>query len=149
MIRLAAQLSQHWNLSLWASVSRLLIEGDPSGPIQREARPPRQIQRHLPAERWDQIIDEYQAGASANSLANKYGVDCQTVLRRLASRGIKSRPSPLPTLSGSRLEEALAMRGAGLTYAEIGRHFGISRTAVSKALNGQASSVSRPLLGGS
>jgi hypothetical protein len=100
----------------------------------RRTRPPRQFQRRLSSEIWAQIITEYQAGASGHSLAKTYKVTDETIRRRLRNAGITPRTYAQPTFTGSNLDEALKLIDDGWNYAQIGRHFGVTRQAASWAL---------------
>jgi transposase-like protein len=138
---LAALLRQRWNQSVWDQIGDLYGEAA-QDPIVIEPsisiRQPRQVQRRLPEAFWDQLIDEYLAGASATSLEKKHGVDDQTIRNHLKARGITPRPQKPATFTVDRLTEVADLRAQGVTLTEIGRRFGVTRQAVSWALNNAA-----------
>lgn len=131
-VRLAAQLRQHWNLSLWDGVSRLLAEGDSSAPVRRAPRRQRQIQRRLTVEQMDRAIADYVAGDSMGAVARKYRIDRQTVANQLTKRGIDIRKQI--GIPDAELENVQALHKAGVSMTEIGRRYGFSPKAVKNAL---------------
>jgi hypothetical protein len=66
-------------------------------------------------------------------IARASGLDRKQVSRTLAHEGIHNAP---PATASSRLPEILALRGQGVSIAEIGLRLGFSRQAVSRALGG-------------
>jgi hypothetical protein len=133
---LAGQLTQRWNQSIWGQIAKILENpaAYAAGDTARASSRPRQFQRRLSEETWDKIIAEYQAGASATSLGKNYGIDDETIRRRLRTLGITPRPPREATFTGDRLQEAQALRANGATYTEIGLRFGVNRQTAANAL---------------
>jgi transposase-like protein len=133
---MAGQLTQRWNQTIWGQVVRILARPEDFAPEHPpQPRRPRQHQRRFPKSFWDQVIAEYQAGASATSLKEFHGVDDETIRNQLRKRGITPRPQKPPTFTGTNLQEAQALRANGATYTEIGKKFGVNRQTVANALN--------------
>lgn len=83
-----------------------------------------------------EIVEQYEAGASASELGRRFGVATQTVLNRLRSQGVQLRPwsplkqHPLPQPPCS-VEWVVAMYEAGGSIrgiaAELGTTYSVAR----------------------
>ena len=93
----------------------------------------RQAQRRLSEPTWTKIASEYQEGFTAGTLARRYGIDDQTVLNQLRSRGIKIRPQRA-AIAPADHEDLLLMKDRGWNNTQIAKHYGCSRQAVQQAL---------------
>jgi hypothetical protein len=93
---------------------------------------PQALNRRLPADELAQIIEEYQAGIGATTLALVHGVSENGLRAQLTRSGVKIRP--LGKVSVDDVAEMARLRANGWTYKAIGEKFGITRTAVSLRL---------------
>lgn len=104
-------------------------------PLEQPSPPrkPRIAQVRLRSAAIDSLVENYLAGASANSVARKYGIDPQTALNHLRRRNVPVRPRPIG-IPDAELAQAQALRDAGWTLKAIGERCGCTTTGVSKAL---------------
>ena len=131
----AGLLTHRWKKSTWGPAATLLENPADFAATEPRPRPkPRQVQRRFSKTFWDEVVAEYLAGASATSLEKKHNVDDETIRNQLRKRGITPRPQKPPTFVGDNLKTAQAMRANGATFTAIGKHFGVTRYAVSLAL---------------
>lgn len=87
---------------------------------------PRRTTRY---DRMDEMIRDYNAGASLKSVAARYGVDFCDLSRRLRREGVTMRPRGRPRTFDR--AAVLAAYTAGRPRADIAREFGIGVSTVS------------------
>jgi hypothetical protein len=105
-------------------------------PRAEETEPPiyqvHRLEARLGAERVEEIVRRYQAGESARSLANEYGVAPSALIRLLRERNVVVRRQIVTPE-----QEATMAREyeAGATIAELERMHDFSHGAVLRALH--------------
>ncbi|MBF4163525.1 helix-turn-helix domain-containing protein [Nocardioides acrostichi] len=134
---MAGQLTQRWTQSVWGQAATLVADGPFDTPVDRPGRP-RQHQVRLQREQVDNLVERYQSGLSVNEVAKEFNINTQTATRHLNRRGIKS-PNHY-RIPESRQAELLQLKAQGLNTADIGEHFGCSRSSVQRALRRAARS---------
>lgn len=83
------------------------------------------------------IADDYRAGQSGRALAKKYGCTEKAIRQVLEKQEVKMRPAGSPkALSDEQRERAREMRGQGWRAADLAAHFGVTITAIRKAVRG-------------
>ncbi|QXQ12922.1 hypothetical protein [Skermania piniformis] len=79
----------------------------------------------------DQLVGDYLAGMSVNSLAERYGIHRATVFSHLRRRNV---PSRRPGLCLDEKVEAVRLARAGVSMRAISRRMGVDRKGVRLAL---------------
>jgi hypothetical protein len=110
---------------------RLAVDSSPSRSPE-EPWEPHALSRRLPADELEQIIQEYEAGIGATTLALFHGVSENGLRGHLTRSGVVIRP--LGRVSVDNVAEMARLRDAGWTYRAIGKRFCITRSAVSLRL---------------
>jgi hypothetical protein len=110
---------------------RKAVDSSPSRPYEALWRP-QSLSRRLSADELRQVIQEYQAGVGATTLALVHGVSENGLRGYLTRSGIVIRP--LGKVSADDVAEMVRLRAAGWTYKAIGARFGVTRSAVSLRL---------------
>jgi hypothetical protein len=110
---------------------RKAVVSSPLRPRDRHWEP-QALNRRLPADELAQIIEEYQAGIGATTLARVHGISENGLRGHLTRCGIAIRP--LGKVTEDAVAEMARLRVAGWTYKAIGERFGITRSAVSLRL---------------
>ena len=78
------------------------------------------------------MVAAYERGASVRKLAEKYGVNRNTVTRELKQRGITPRRTKLTPQN----QQQLAWRSAeGWTHQQLANHFKVSVATVKRMLS--------------
>ena len=85
--------------------------------------------RRLSSSQIDELVAAYQAGATQAALAERFGQHENTIGLHLRKRGVLGRGPRV--LTDEQADELRRLRESeGLSYAELGRRFGVSdRTA--------------------
>jgi DNA-directed RNA polymerase specialized sigma24 family protein len=113
-------------LSALTALLRKLPELDAPVRSSRDRRTPRQA-RQLDDQRVQQLIQEYQAGATVYELGERFGVSRQTVSRHLHRHGV---PMRMQGLSPEQTEEAVQLYEAVRSLARIGERMGVDAGTV-------------------
>ncbi len=101
---------------------------DDRGPVVRTIET---AQTFLTAAEVDQLVGDYLAGMSVNSLAERYGIHRATVFSHLRRRNV---PSRRPGLCLDEKVEAVRLARAGVSMRAISRRMGVDRKGVRLAL---------------
>lgn len=94
---------------------------------QPEPAPPHKLSRRLAPEVLEQLVADYQAGASCRQVAVRYGVSKASVMRLLGERG-ELRPQRV--LDDALLDEAAVLYATGLSLQTVGERLGVSASAL-------------------
>jgi len=109
------------------------IPAEPEAAPQGTRRQRRQAQVRLTPVQVAALVADYEAGAANVAVARKYGVHHETAANHLRASGAVLRPRKIG-IPKTELPRAQALRAQGWMYAAIGRRYGCSRTAASRAL---------------
>jgi hypothetical protein len=90
-------------------------------------RPKFQRARQLDAERIQDLIAGYQAGATVYELGDRFGIDRRTVSAILRRHGIDMRQRGL---SPSQVDDAIRLYNSGWALARVGEHLRVDPTTV-------------------
>jgi transposase-like protein len=117
------------------SVFRRLAEELPAvlrrRPSRSKRRKPRQIHHRLSPKHRDQLVDEYQAGASMLSLAQRWGLHRTTVAEHLRRAGVEVKQRGIPR---EWLDEALRLYEDGWSCQLLAERFGCDDETVRQTL---------------
>lgn len=80
------------------------------------------------------MAEEYRAGDTVPMLVERYGVHRTTILGHLERMGVPRRAQKRK-LTDAQVKEAKRLYRLGLSYAELGRKFGVSGDTVKKELS--------------
>lgn len=94
---------------------------------------PRRAVRRLSDRELETMAEDYRAGDSVPVLVERYGVHRTTVMIHLEKMGI-ARRAQKRKLNDTQVKEMKRLRRLGLSYAELGRRFGVSPETVRKEL---------------
>lgn len=114
-------------------------------PGPSEARPPYRLRDRLSAETVSELVTAYEAGKTADELAQAYKIGKVGILKYLHQhRVVRKRP---PTcLTSERVAEAAALYDTGLSAAAVGSRLGIASSTLLRGF--QAHGVQRRSRGG-
>lgn len=102
--------------------------------VANNPRPkPRRAVRRLSDRELEQMAEEYRAGDSVPVLVERYGIHRTTVMIHLEKMGVPRRAQKRK-LTDAQVKELKRLRRLGLSYAELGRRFGVSPETVRKEL---------------
>ena len=79
------------------------------------------------------MAEEYRAGDSVPVLVERYGIHRTTVMAHLEKMGVPRRAQKRK-LNDEQVKELKQLHRLGLSYAELGRRFGISGDTAKKEL---------------
>ena len=113
-------------LSALTALLRKLPELDAPVRPSRERRMPRRA-RQLDDEQVQQLIEEYQAGATVYELGERFGISRQTVCRHLHRHEV---PMRMQGLSPEQIDEAVQLYEAGWSLARIGERMNVDAGTV-------------------
>lgn len=85
------------------------------------------------------LVTRYESGLSVGAVAKQVGINIDTVTGHLRRRGIQIRRSN-HLIPATKHPELLELKAQGLSIAQIGEHFGCSRSSVQRALRRAARS---------
>ncbi len=102
----------------------------PARPRSGEGAPERS--RRLTTKQTQQLIKEYEAGATVYELGEKFGTSRQTVSRILKRHGVTMRRQGL---SSERVDEAVRLYEGGWSLAKIGEKYKVDPTTVMSRLH--------------
>ena len=108
----------------------MLDEGWSDRP-EADDRLPRRVSMRLSAERQQSLVWEYQAGATGQELAERYGVARSTVIDFLRGRGVTVRR---PRLTEDELAQVVALYQDGVRQIDIAKRLGRTKGAIWHAL---------------
>lgn len=118
------------------ALSSLLTET--SGPKRRPKKqiPKKQRQRRLTEDEVDRLVADYEAGASAVTLAKRFGVHRTSVTGYLDRRQVKRRitHNKLTTID---LDEVVRLYVKGESLAKVGQVFSVDAATIARALRQQ------------
>jgi transposase-like protein len=106
-----------------------VMDPEPTAPIVRKT--PKQVQRRLDAEVVDRLVTDYQAGAKVRDLADRYGINRNTVLEHIRRAGVRKH---YPALIPEEVDEAARLYRSGKSLVSVSEHFGVNATTVRTAL---------------
>ena len=78
----------------------------------------------------EEIISEYQSGLSINKLADKYGVNFNTIWRRIKENGVKIRSNKI----NLPVEEIISEYQAGMNIYLLADKYGVGKDVIYKRL---------------
>jgi hypothetical protein len=113
-----------------ARLNRILTGQGRDRPSHRPVPSLRQKQTRLADSDRTEVVERYQAGETANGLAEAFDVNRATVFAILQRAGIKSR---FRTLTDRDIASASAMYEAGQSLASIANHFDVADRTVLNA----------------
>jgi hypothetical protein len=134
-------LGRYSNPDIVSTLQRILAGHRRDRPSSRGVRSPRQKQRRLAADEVSQVLQRYQAGETANILAQAFDVHRTTIVRHLESAGLQTR---YRILGEEDLAEARRLYEQGRSLASLGEHFGVATRTVLNAFQ-QAGIPTRPV----
>jgi DNA-directed RNA polymerase specialized sigma24 family protein len=105
-----------------------------ASPTISRRRPPvrqRQVQRRLTAEQAQQLATEYEAGASIQELAARWGIHRTTVAAQLRQTGVQLRSRGVPA---DRRAEVVRLYNHGWSCQRLAERYGCNATTVWKVL---------------
>jgi transposase-like protein len=123
-------LGRYSNPGNVARLDRILSGHGRDRPSHRPVPSVRQQQTRLTDSDRTEVLERYQAGETANALAEAYDVNRATIFARLQRAGIKSRHR---ILTDHDVAAATAMYEAGQSLASIAKHFGVADRTVLNA----------------
>lgn len=86
-------------------------------------------------EQLQQMSQMYLGGASLEAVSKRYGISPSVVSRRLKARGVNVRPKSAPLLATPDvITRSLALKGDGLTWAEIEKIVGVNWQTITAAI---------------
>ena len=100
-------------------------------PVVHRVRRPRQVQQRLTQEEVDELVRDYETGATIGELAGRFQVHQHTVSAHLERRGVRRR---YRLLDDAAVEVAAGLYAEGWSLARVGRHFGVQPGTVLRAL---------------
>jgi hypothetical protein len=109
-----------------------------AGPISIRRR---QVQRRLTLEQAEQLVSEYQAGASMKDLAARWRLHRTTVASQLRLAGVVIRRQGVP---GDRLDEAIRLYGDGWSLQRLAARYRCDDETVRQALKRAGLPLRRP-----
>lgn len=80
------------------------------------------------------MAEEYRAGDTVSVLVERYGVHRTTVLGHLERMGVPRRANKRK-LTDAQVAEIRRLYRLGLSYAELGRKYGVSGDVIKKELS--------------
>jgi hypothetical protein len=89
-----------------------------------------------------EIVERYEAGESANSLAREFGVHTSTLVAQLRRAGFDARHRVVDRLD---VDEAARLYASGLSLARVGAAIGVSAGTVLNAF--RAGGIARRRVG--
>lgn len=90
--------------------------------------------RRLSDRELEQMADEYRAGDTVAILVERYGVHRTTIMGHLERMGVPRRPNKRK-LTDAQVVEIRRLYRLGLSYAELGRRFGVSGDVIKKEVS--------------
>lgn len=90
-----------------------------------------QRQRRLSKDEVAQLASDYKAGKTVRELAELYHIHRTTVMDHLRRSGI---PKQAPKLTREQIAQAKYMRNLGVSYAKIGKIFGVDAETITRKL---------------
>jgi DNA-binding transcriptional ArsR family regulator len=123
-------MGRYSNPDIVSSLQRILAGHGRDGPSNRTVRSLRQKQRRLAADEVSEVLQRYQAGETANALAQAFDVHRTTIVRHLEAAEVSTR---YRILSEADLAEARRMYERGWSLARLGGHFGVATRTVLNA----------------
>jgi uncharacterized protein (DUF433 family) len=93
---------------------------------QPKQRAPRTAKQLKPAQ-VENLLDDYQAGATVYQLADRFGIERRTVSNILKRHGITPR---WRQLTDEQIKEAIQLYREGWSLAKLGKHFGVAGTTI-------------------
>jgi uncharacterized protein (DUF433 family) len=114
--------------------------------LRRRADPtkhkkPRQIQRRLTSKHRDQMVTEYQAGASMQQLAERWGLHRTTVSEHLRRAGIGARKRGIPP---EKLDEVVRLYDKGWSCQRLADRYKCDAETIRQALRGAGVNIRAP-----
>jgi DNA-binding MarR family transcriptional regulator len=106
--------------------------GSASGASKQRGRLSNPVQRRLTDNEIDDLVTQYQAGATIDVLAEKMGLHRTTVIDQLERQGVPRR-SPRK-LTDEVVSSAVRRYTSGETLAEIAEHLHVSPTTLTREL---------------
>lgn len=131
MVDLSVQLSH-----LSQALSSLLTETNGEKRRVEEQIPKKQQQRRLSEDAIDRLVADYEAGESAATLAERYGVHRHTIASHLEQRGV-TRHVTQNKLSPADTDEAIQLYLKGTSLIQVGETFSVSAATIARALRQQ------------
>ena len=101
----------------------------PEPPSIKRDRPGRA--RQLGTEQVEQLIADYQSGATVYELGDRFGIERRTVSTILHRHGVPMRRRGL---SPDQVETAIRLYNLGWSLSRVGDHLGVAHTTVLSAL---------------
>lgn len=127
---------------LSAKVRRLAADlGTPHRRRQAQPIRQRQVQRRLTAEQIEQLVTEYQAGASMKELATRWSMHRTSVAARLRQAGVELRRQGIPA---DQLAEAVRMYIDGSSCQRLAELYECDDETVRQALKRAGVRMRRP-----
>ncbi|MFV2195041.1 helix-turn-helix domain-containing protein [Nocardiopsis sp. LOL_012] len=115
-----------WQLSHLERLLASLPDHGATRAPQKRARNPRTARQLKPAQ-VEELIAEYQAGATVYQLADRFGIERRTVSNILKRNGITPR---WRHLTDEQIEEAIQLYCEGWSLAKLGKRFGVADTTI-------------------
>lgn len=79
----------------------------------------------------DNYIEENKSNISIEEIVKKFNLSVPTVYRHLRMHNVKPRKDK----QNSRKKEIMKLRDSGMTYAEIGKHYNVSRQRIEQIIH--------------
>ncbi|WP_435581517.1 helix-turn-helix domain containing protein [Amycolatopsis thermoflava] len=83
--------------------------------------------RHLREDQVEQLIADYQSGATVYELSDRFGIERRTVSSILHRHGVPMRRRGL---SPEQVDHAIHLYNLGWSMARVGDHLGVNHTTV-------------------
>lgn len=128
------QPGPYYNPQVQLSALTVLLRKLPDRDAPVRSSPDRrtpQRARQLNDEQVQQLIQEYQAGATVYELGERFGISRQTVSRHLHRHEV---PMRMRGLSPGQIDEAVGLYEAGWSLARIGARMGVDGGTVQARL---------------
>jgi hypothetical protein len=129
------------NPDIVSSLRRILAGNARDRPSARTVRSLRQKQRRLAADELAEVVARYEAGETANALAQLFDVHRTTIVRHVEAAGALTR---YRILSERDVAEGRRLYEQGWSLARLGQHFGVATRTVLNAFQ-RAGVPTRPV----
>jgi hypothetical protein len=137
-------LGQYSNPDIVTRLQQILA-GQGRDPVSdRTVRSPRRNQRKLAPDAIQALVQARIEGAEIDSLAERFGIDRNTVMAHLKRNAVPGRRWPGRTLTPEQLEAAGRLYESGVNLIAVGEKFGVDRRYLRRALPDAGVAIRRP-----
>ena len=123
-------MGRYSNPDIVSRLRRVLSGQGRDRPSARTVRSLRQKQTRLSGDQVGEVVERYQAGETANALAQVFGVHRTTIVRHVEATGALTR---YRILSERDVAEGRRLYAQGWSLARPGEHFGVATRTVLNA----------------